>query len=221
MPAVLASSPAGKLLFGEKNTALGRAFGGQSHGLGIGGADSVIVMNLLARIGPENGALQRGCQHLRQQQVGDGAQLVARCRMSRNIDAQRSQLLDEPPHFRAAGPKLLGNLGAAGDDRRVADEQTDDPPQANVGRLVGRRQAASFAERGDGGNYKQSRVVGGWQNQLRGGAPETNSSRPAKNGRRNGQPIQSYAGDTRIPISIAVEGWVSAPTEIKSTPVSA
>ena len=66
--------------------------------------------------------------------------------MPRDIDAQGAQLLNQPPNFRAARPDLFGNFGAADGHGSVAHQQAHDAPQANVRRLMHRRQAASFLE---------------------------------------------------------------------------
>jgi hypothetical protein len=58
-------------------------------------------------------------QHLRQQQVWNRAQLIARRRVSSDIHAYPAQLLDEPPNFRSARPDLFRNLRAADDNRSV------------------------------------------------------------------------------------------------------
>jgi hypothetical protein len=88
--------------------------------------------------------------------------LIARRRMSSYIYAQPAQLLNQPPNFRPARPDFFRNLGAADNNGGVAHEQAHDAAEANIRRLVHGRQAASFREGRDGGNYNQSLVVGRW-----------------------------------------------------------
>src|ERR1700686_3726537 len=83
--------------------------------------------------------------------------------MSSHVHAQSAQLLNEPPNFRPARPDFFRDLRTADDNGGVAHEQAHDTAEANICRLVHRRQAASFRGSGDGGNYKQSLVVSRWQ----------------------------------------------------------
>jgi hypothetical protein len=69
-------------------------------------------------------------------------------------------LLNEPPNFRPARPDFFRDLRTADDNGGVAHEQAHDTAEANICRLVHRRQAASFRGSGDGGNYKQSLDAG-------------------------------------------------------------
>src|SRR5262249_34145656 len=55
--------------------------------------------------------------------------------MSINGDAQRTQLLDEPPHFGTAGADLVTDLCATHGDPGVGGEHADDLSQAHVGLL--------------------------------------------------------------------------------------
>src|SRR5450631_1103313 len=141
--------------------------------------------------------------------------------MPSDIHAQRAQLLNQSPNFRPARSDLFRNLRAADNNGSVAHEQADDAAQANVCRLVHGRQAASFCGSGDGGNYKQSLVVGRWQIASRGRLRRVwlcDGLRTTGDHRRT---TALYAGCTRKLISTAVDECVSAPTEMKSTPVSA
>src|SRR5208282_4856275 len=140
--------------------------------------------------------------------------------MSGDVHAQAAQLLNQPPDFGPAGADLFGNFRAADDDDGMAHEQAHDAAEAHVRCFMHGRQAASFRGSGDGGNYKQSLVVSRWSlaTEFRMIQP-ANDSRPTTNDRRLTTAL--YAGVTRILISTAVDECVSAPTEMKSTPVSA
>src|SRR5271163_3852828 len=121
--------------------------------------------------------------------------------MPRDIHTQPAQLLNEPPDFRPARPHLLGNLGAADDDGRVAHKQANNMPQANIGRLVHQRQAASFCGCRDGGI-----ITSRW---------------PARAGTDSAAAFESYVAVARKLIFTATADCVSAPTEMKSAPASA
>lgn len=70
-----AASAAGRLLFREKDAAFGRAVARGLHGFSVGGTDFVVVMNRFAVA--ENRAWQRRGEHLRQEQIGDGLELIS------------------------------------------------------------------------------------------------------------------------------------------------
>src|SRR4029077_9357999 len=63
------------------------------------------------------------------------AKLVAGCGMSLDFHAERTQLLDEPPDFRAAGSDLVANLGAADHDRGVVHQYANDAAETDIGPL--------------------------------------------------------------------------------------
>ena len=106
------------MLFGQKYAALGSAVRSGIHRFGVGGADFVVVVNVACRRKIVLFTQRR--DHLRQQQIGHGAQLVAGCGMAGDIHAQPAQLLNQPPYLGPAGANFFGDLGAAGDDRSVA-----------------------------------------------------------------------------------------------------
>src|ERR1700690_1050758 len=145
MPGVVAASASRELLFRQKYAAFGRSLGCSVHGLGIGRADFIIVMNLLC----EDRSFHERGNHFREQQVGDGAQSIAGGGMSGDIDAQPAQLLNQTPDFGPGGAKFLGNLRAAGDYRGVPHEQAHDAAQAGIGSLVNGWRAACFGWNGD------------------------------------------------------------------------
>jgi len=103
------------LLLREENAALGFAPSSGFHGGGVGRSDAEVVMN--AR-GEERPAHQRP-NDIRQQQIGDGLQLVARRRMPGDANTQLAQVLDGTPNFRARRTQLLRNARPADDQRRV------------------------------------------------------------------------------------------------------
>ena len=59
-------------------------------------------------------------------------QLVSGRGMPRDIDAQATQLLNQPPYLRPTGGNFLCNLGAADDDRRMLHQQANDQPQPRI-----------------------------------------------------------------------------------------
>ena len=56
--------------------------------------------------------------------------------MSRDIDSEPAQLLNQSPHFGAARRNLLADLGPADDDRSVLHEQTYDAAKPHVRGLM-------------------------------------------------------------------------------------
>src|SRR5271155_1156990 len=133
--------------------------------------------------------------------------------MPSDIHAQPAQLLNQPPNFRPAGPDLFGNFRAADDHGSVAHQQTDNAAEANVGRFVYGGETAGFGGGCDGGiiTSRWSFVVG---NRI----PNDPTGRTTSDRR----PTTGFqAGVTLKLISTAVNDCVSAPTEMKSTPVSA
>lgn len=79
----------------------------------------------------------------------------------------------------------------------MVDENPDDASQTNVGLQAG-------ADRGLG---SRSTLLG--------------AMRDAEIMRENAEKYKGYAGATRMLMSTATAEWVSAPTEMKFTPVSA
>jgi hypothetical protein len=55
--------------------------------------------------------------------------------MPRDIHAQTAQLLNQSPHFGAVGGNLLGNLGAADDNRSALHQQTHNAAETEIGSL--------------------------------------------------------------------------------------
>src|ERR1035438_5300806 len=82
--------------------------------------------------------------------------------MSRNIYAQPTQLLNQPPNFGPRSAQLFGNFRPTDHNRSVTHEQAHDAAEANVGRFVNGRQAAGFGGGCDAGiiNSRWSLVVG-------------------------------------------------------------
>src|SRR5208337_1777148 len=161
----------------------------------IGRSDFVIVVNLpgAAWCTSKNRALQRRSQHLRQQQIWNRAQLIARRWMSRDIHAQPAQLLNQPPNFRAASSHFLRNLSAADHNGSVAHEQPDNAPQANIGSFMYRRQAASFCGSCDAGIINSCvAVVSRWQSNPR-TRRSPNDQRRTTNGRFSTPEPLSYS----------------------------
>ena len=88
-------------------------------------------MNVLS----EHRVLDLRLQDIGQQQIGNGLQAVAGRRVSGNFDPEHSQLFDEPPYFRAAGPNLVSDFRPADYYGGVVHEKPDDPSQTNIGFL--------------------------------------------------------------------------------------
>ena len=106
----------------------------------------------------ENRSLEERRDHFRKKQVGNGAQPVAGCRMTGDIDAEAAQLLDQPPDLGAGRTHLFGDFGAARHDGGVLHEDANDAAQARI-RCFGRGGRARFFGRYDDRNYSEMRVV--------------------------------------------------------------
>ena len=180
----------------------------------------------------EDGAFEKRRKHVRQQQIRNGFELITSRRMPGNLNSQRAQLLHQPPDLGAAGADLVGNLGAADDDGGVVHQQPHNSSEAQI-RLL-RRKVRVVAGAPARERFLESRPVAALL--MRGimrektrknkSGCEMEDGRPARQTRSAGPTgedavLTSYTGVTRRLISTATAECVSAPTEIKSTPVSA
>ena len=131
IPGIRTAATTGNLFFGQEHAALGRALGGRFHGCGVGGSDLVVMMNLL-----KDGALDKRREDIRQEKIGNRAQLVSGGRVSCNLDAQRAQLLDETPDLGTAGTDFVSDLRSADHDGGVVHQQANDATEAHVSFLA-------------------------------------------------------------------------------------
>src|SRR5579862_829997 len=151
--------------------------------------------------------------------------------MSGNFNSQRAQLLHQPPHLGTAGADLVGDLGSAHHHGGVFHQQSHNAPKTHIRALrcgiVGPRAARplTFLRTTACGVFRDAGIM-----RERDGKNKCDGewgSSPAGLGRctTGGTPVlhflSGYAGITRKLISTAAAEWVSAPTEMKSTPVSA
>src|SRR5215471_6876093 len=158
MPSVRSTTSSGGLLLGEKDAAFRGAGRGGLERCGVGRTDLIEVMDVLV----EDCALDEWLEHVGQKQIWHRFQTISGCRMSGNVDAEVTQLLHQSPHFGSRGTNLLGDLGAADNDRGIAHQEADDASEASIG-LLGRDTLGSFAFWLclDGGIIRQSLVGGG------------------------------------------------------------
>ena len=82
----------------------------------------------------EHRASQQRTEDVREQQIGDGIQLVAGRRMPGNLQTQLAEMLYRTPYLGAAGAQLFGNARTADDYRCVIAQQTNNAAQAGVRR---------------------------------------------------------------------------------------
>jgi hypothetical protein len=75
-----------------------------------------------------------------------------------NLNSERTELLDEAPHFRAAGVEFAGDFGATDDDSGVVHQETNDAAETGVGELHGRGSLArtSWSLRNDAGIMREA-----------------------------------------------------------------
>lgn len=162
--------------------------------------------------------------------------------MASDIDSEAAQLLDQAPDFGAAGADFFGDFCSARDHGRVIHQEANDAAQAHVGGLVGAGRAANFFRDGDGGIIAfPSFVLRPWslvprpspygtksasflalESSQKRCVRETAECRNRRIAKGQGpRTTDAHAGMTLMLKSTAVADCVSAPTEIKSTPVSA
>ena len=67
-----------------------------------------------------------------QKQVGNRFELIALCGVPSDADTQFPQVLHRAPHFGARGTQLLGDAGAADDQRRIVAQQPNDMAKPGV-----------------------------------------------------------------------------------------
>src|SRR5437588_11761459 len=101
MPEV-GSAPASRgLLLRQKNATLRSTLCCRSHGRRVGRGHFIEVLKVTIEDRPTD----KVPENFGQQQIGNGAQLIAGGRMAGDIDTQSTQLLNEPPYFGTAGRK--------------------------------------------------------------------------------------------------------------------
>lgn len=84
----------------------------------------------------KNSSAQHRRDNFRKQKIGDRPKLIARGRMTGDIDAQAAQLLNETPYLRAGRSNLLSNLGPTDYHRGVLRQEPHDLAKTNIGRRV-------------------------------------------------------------------------------------
>ena len=184
----------------------------------------------------EDGAPDQRLQNLGKKQIRNRTQLIPGRRVPRHIHAEAAQLLNQPPHLGAVRRNLLRDLRSTHYHRRVFCQQAQDAAQANIRGLVLRSGRSLRQGYGRAGVPRLTRVncgllldAGIMRHKIQNHKPYAGSSRlnvaqtlscHFADGRKLTARC-TYAGITRRLMSTAWGEWVTTPTEIKSTPVSA
>lgn len=86
----------------------------------------------------ENRAFDERREYFGEKKVGDCAELISRSGMARDIDAERTKLLNQAPDLGAAGPDFGRDLGAADDNCSVVDQKLHDAAETGIRGGMGR-----------------------------------------------------------------------------------
>src|SRR6185369_546658 len=128
LPAVPSAAATCRLLFGEKDRSLRLALRSGLHRNQVRGCGSKEMVNSSL----ENRAAKQRLKNVRQQEVRNSLQAISGGRVSGDLDAQFTQLLDEAPDLGAARTQFVGDLCTAHDEHGIVCEQANDVSESSV-----------------------------------------------------------------------------------------